>query len=37
MLASPFDRKNKVAAALDHFALRALLLGGCVLYFFMLW
>jgi len=37
MMTSPFDRKNKVAAALDHFALRLLLLGGCVLYFFVLW
>ena len=37
MMTSPFDRKNKVAAALDHFAFRVLLLGGCVLYFFTLW
>jgi len=37
MMTSPFDRKNKVAAALDHLALRMLLLGLCVLYFFYLW
>jgi len=37
MISSPFDRKNKVAAALDRLALRAFLLGGCVLYFFSLW
>lgn len=37
MISSPFDRKNKVAAALDHLALRLLLLGGCIAYFFYLW
>ena len=37
MLSSPFDQKNKVAAALDHFALRFVLLSICVLYFFYLW
>lgn len=34
---SPFDRKNKVAACLDRFALRILLLALCVGYFFFLW
>lgn len=34
---SPFDRKNKLASALDHLALRALLLALCVGYFFFLW
>ncbi|MBR3797102.1 MAG: restriction endonuclease [Clostridia bacterium] len=34
---SPFDRKNKVAAALDRIALHALLLALCVGYFFFLW
>jgi len=37
MISSPFDRKNKVASALDHLALRILLLGLCVSYFFYLW
>jgi len=37
MMSSPFDRKNKVAAAIDHLALRLLLLGGCVFYFYFLW
>lgn len=34
---SPFDRKNKVAACLDRFALRMLLLALCIGYFFFLW
>lgn len=34
---SPFDRKNKIAAALDRLALHALLLLLCVGYFFFLW
>lgn len=34
---SPFDLKNRLATALDALALRALLLGGCVLYFYLLW
>lgn len=34
---SPFDRKNKVAACLDRFALRLLLLALCIGYFFFLW
>lgn len=34
---SPFDRKNKVAVALDRLALRALMLALCVAYFYMLW
>ena len=37
MLSSPFDQKNKVAAALDRFALRFVLLSICILYFFYLW
>lgn len=37
MISSPFDRKNKVAAALDHLALRSVLLSVCILYFFYLW
>jgi len=37
MMASPFDTKNKVAAALDHLAFRAVLLLCCTLYFFYLW
>jgi len=37
MMTSPFDRKNKIAAALDRLALCALLLGACVLYFYYLW
>lgn len=36
MISSPFDRKNKVAAALDRFALRVLLLFVCTAYFFFL-
>lgn len=34
---SPFDRKNKLASALDRLALRVLLLTLCVGYFFCLW
>lgn len=34
---SPFDQKNRLATALDALALRALLLAGCVLYFYLLW
>lgn len=34
---SPFDRKNKVAAALDRAALGALVLSVCVGYFLLLW
>ena len=34
---SPFDRKNKLASAMDRLALRALLLALCVGYFFFLW
>lgn len=37
MMTSPFDRKNKVAAALDHLALYTALFGGCVFYFYTLW
>lgn len=37
MISSPFDRKNKAAAALDQLALRLLLFSGCVIYFFYLW
>jgi len=36
MMTSPFDQKNKLARLLDRMALRALLLGLCVLYFFFL-
>ena len=34
---SPFDRKNRLATALDRIALRAALLALCVGYFFFLW
>ncbi|MBE5800346.1 MAG: hypothetical protein E7321_10435 [Clostridiales bacterium] len=34
---SPFDRKNAFASALDHLALRALILTLCVAYFSFLW
>jgi len=37
MMTSPFDQKNKAAAALDRLALRALLFSVCALYFFYLW
>ena len=37
MISSPFDQKNKLASALDHLALRTLLLGICIFYFFNLW
>lgn len=37
MITSPFDRKNKIASALDRLALRAVILSACVLYFFYLW
>ena len=37
MMTSPFDRKNKVATALDRMAFRTLLLILCMLYFFYLW
>lgn len=37
MMTSPFDTKNKVAAAIDRLALRTVLLTLCVLYFFCLW
>ncbi len=36
-MVSPFDQKNKVAAALDRLALRMLLFTLCVGYFFFLW
>lgn len=34
---SPFDRKNKLASALDRYALCALVLALCIGYFFLLW
>ena len=34
---SPFDRKNALASALDHLALRVLILTLCIAYFFFLW
>ncbi len=34
---SPFDRKNRLATALDRLALRMLLLAVCVGYFYLLW
>jgi len=37
MITSPFDTKNKVATALDRFALRLLLFALSVLYFLILW
>lgn len=37
MMMSPFDRKNKLASLLDRLAVRALLLAGCVAYFYFLW
>lgn len=36
-MTSPFDRKNAFASALDHFALRSILLLACIAYFFLLW
>lgn len=34
---APFDTKNRLAAALDRAAVRALIFAGCVAYFFALW
>ena len=36
-MTSPFDRKNALASALDHLALRTLILTLCIAYFFFLW
>lgn len=34
---SPFDTKNRVATALDRLALKTVLLGACIGYFYFLW